>query len=283
MSLSRHLRKALSESNSLRKADDPSAYKKLADEGLLLGHPVKINGKDSRDDNGVKYHTSIKFFNNQKDDPEEIHKIASKLGTHPPHPEATEIEPGTIKSRAGDDIYVIKLKGPHIDKLKEHHKKFSHMGHKENYDFHPHISVSKEQHDRIKASGAKTAHEAGIEFGHAELKRGPKVLQNYGPKKEEKLAASEALVGAKLSKSENLTPSIIKETILTNRSLLEYKKALFLDDSTLANYLQDNPAIKNEILKKHEERVLHHFDDLDLINIALQKGIQEAYKVKRGK
>jgi hypothetical protein len=56
------------------------------------------------------------------------------------------------------------------------------MGHKENYEFHPHISVPKSVHDEIKAKGHKTAHEAGIEFGPAELRRGPKTLQTYHPK-----------------------------------------------------------------------------------------------------
>ena len=36
MSLTKHLRKALQDSNSLAKERDPDAYKKLAQEGLLL-------------------------------------------------------------------------------------------------------------------------------------------------------------------------------------------------------------------------------------------------------
>lgn len=180
----------LCDNNSVNKAEDPQAYAKLANQGLLLGHPVKIKGKDKRTDNGVNYHTTVKFFNPEKDSQDDVHDAASKLEMHPPHPDNTDIETGTIKDRAGNDVHIIKLKGPHADKIKEHHKKFSHMGHKENYEFEPHISVDKDTHDRIKASGAKTAKEAGIEFGHAELKHGKKVLHSYAPKKE-KLAASE--------------------------------------------------------------------------------------------
>jgi len=166
----------------LLKSDNPKAYKDIASQGLLLGYPVKINGSAHRPDNGIKYHSTIKFFNHEKDDPKDVHKIASKMGPHKPHPEEVGITPDKIKSRAGDDIYVIKLHGHHADQIKERHKQFGHMGHKENYEFHPHISVDKQTHDRIKASGAKTAHEAGIEFEHPELKRGPKTMHSYAPK-----------------------------------------------------------------------------------------------------
>lgn len=183
MGLDRHLRKALIE-DSLKKKEDPEAYAKLAREGLLLGHPVKIKGQEKRTDNGIPHHTSIKFFNKESDKPEHAHETASKLDHQTIDPKKVGIEPGKIKSRAGEDIYVIKLHGPHAEKLKEHHNKFSHMGHKENYEYHPHISVSKETHDEIKAAGHKTAHDAGIEFGHAELKRGPHTIHSYGPKVE---------------------------------------------------------------------------------------------------
>jgi hypothetical protein len=182
MSFVKELRKALIENNSLAKAENPQAYAKLAREGLLLGHPVKIKGHEKRTDNGIPYHTSIKFFNKESDKPEHAHEAASKLHMEVPNPKEVGIEPTKIKSREGDDIYAIKLHGPHADKLKEHHKKFSHLGHNENYDYHPHISVSKETHDEIKAKGHKTAHDAGIEFGPAELKRGPKTLETYHPK-----------------------------------------------------------------------------------------------------
>jgi len=182
MSLTKHLRKALSDLNSLQKKEDPEAYKKLAQEGLLLGHPVKIKGHEKRSDNQIPYHASIKFFNKENDKPEDAHETASKLDHQTIDPKKVGIEPTKIKSREGADIYALKLHGPHADKLKEHHSKFSHLGHKENYEFHPHISVSKETHDEIKSKGHKTAHDAGIEFGPAELRRGPKTLQTYHPK-----------------------------------------------------------------------------------------------------
>lgn len=179
---SRGLLKALMENNSVQKAEKPEAYAKLAREGLLLGHPVKIKGHDKRSDNNIPYHSSIKFFNKENDKPEQAHETASKLDMETPNPKEIGIEPSKIKSREGDDIYAIKLHGPHAEKLKEHHKKFSHLGHKENYEYHPHISVPKAVHDEIKAKGYKTAHEAGIEFGPAELRHGPKTLHTYHSK-----------------------------------------------------------------------------------------------------
>ena len=156
--------------------------KNLHKKVCYLRHPVKIKGHEKRSDNGIPYHTSIKFFNKESDKPEHAHEAASSLDHQHIDPKKVGIEPTKIKSREGDDIYVLKLHGPHAEKLKEHHGKFSHMGHKENYEFHPHISVSKETHDEIKSKGHKTAHDAGIEFGPAELRRGPKTLQTYHPK-----------------------------------------------------------------------------------------------------
>lgn len=178
--------------NNFSKAEDPKAYAKLASQGMLLGHPVKIKGQDTRHDNNIPYHTTIKFFDPTKDKHHEVHNIASKLNMNSPNPKEVQIRPHVLKDRLGNDVYAIQLHGPHAEEIKEHHKKFSHMGHKENYEFTPHISVPKSVHDEIKASGARTAHDAGIEFGHAELKQGPKALARYKPKNE-KLAASEDL------------------------------------------------------------------------------------------
>ena len=179
---------------ALKKAEDPEAYKKLASTGFLLAHPVKIKGQEYRPDNGIKYHASIKFFNKENDNPDHAHKTASQLEMHPHNSKETEIEPKVLKDRMGNDVYAIGLKGKHADRLKEHHDKFSHMGHKENYKWGAHISVPKAVHDEIKTAGHKTAHDAGIEFGHAELKRGPKTLHTYHApiKKHETLKKAEA-------------------------------------------------------------------------------------------
>src|ERR1019366_9936503 len=108
-----------------------------------------------------------------KDHPHAIHELAQHLPLNPPDAKNTQIEPGQFKDRFGKDVFVIKLKGNSADKLKEHNAKFNHMGYPTNFVWEPHISVDKDLHDRIKAGNFKTAHEAGISFGTAQLKKGP--------------------------------------------------------------------------------------------------------------
>lgn len=238
MSLYKSLIKALAE-NSLQKGEDPKAYAKLAQTGFILAHPVKIAGKDKRPDNGIDYHSTIKFFDKEGDKESHAHEAASKLEMHPPNPKEVGLEPKVLKDRNGNDVYALGLTGKHADKLKQHHEKFGHMGHKEGYKWGAHISVDKATHDKIRKEGHKTAHDAGIEFGHAELRRGPKTLHVYnsGSEKHTKLAASENIV-SDLNKSEP-----------DRTSKLDLEKINRLSGEYLKRYLEDNPKIK-EFLNK---------------------------------
>jgi 8-oxo-dGTP pyrophosphatase MutT (NUDIX family) len=195
-------------------AENPSQYAKLAQEGLMLGHPVKINGETHRPDNNVQYHSTVKDFDKQKDHPHAVHQLAQHLPLNPPDAKNTQISFDTFKDRMGNDVHVIKLHGNSADKMKEHNGKFSHMGHPSKFEWTPHISVPKDVHDKIKSSGVRTAHEAGIEFGPAELKSGPKTLKTYHhqpdsaePKfpDEGDLTAKIPYEPTKMGKSENLT------------------------------------------------------------------------------
>ena len=174
----------------LLKAENPEAYKKLASTGTMVGFPATVAGNTHRPDIGTKYHSTIKFFNSETDHPREIHQIASGLDMHPPDPHTTGIKPTMFQDRLGNDVYVLTLHGEHADKISEHNAAFSNMGFKTSYKHTPHVSVDKATWEKIKNSGAKTCHDAGISFGHAELVQGDKPLQHYGPK-ETKLAASE--------------------------------------------------------------------------------------------
>lgn len=182
MGLAKHLKKALIDSNSLQKKEDPQAYAKLASTGFILAHPVKINGQEKRHDNGIPYHASVKFFDKESDDQAHAHKAAAGLDHQSIDSKHVGLEPKILKDRNGNDVYAIGLKGSHADKLKEQHNKLSNFGHKENYEWNAHISVPKSVHDDIKSKRHKTAHDAGIEFGHAELRRGPKTIETYHPK-----------------------------------------------------------------------------------------------------
>jgi hypothetical protein len=163
----------------LRKAEDPQAYKASAEKGMMLAYPTTIDGQSHRKDNGMGYHATIKTFEPEKDHPHVIHNLAQHLPLGAPDEKNTQIEPGMFKDKKGNDIYVLKLHGRSADKLKENNAKFSHMGKPQPYEYEAHISVPKAVHDQIKAAGHKTAHEAGIKFGPAELKRGHKTLKTY--------------------------------------------------------------------------------------------------------
>jgi len=160
-------------------SDDPKEYAKRANSGMMLGYPVRIGGQDTRPDNGVGYHSTIKVFNPEKDHPHKVHELAQHLPLNAPDAKNTQIEPTTFKDRNGNDVHVLKLKGNSAEKIKEHNAKFSHMGDPQPYEYNAHISLDKPTWDKIKSSGAQTAHEAGIEFGNAELKRGPKTIKTY--------------------------------------------------------------------------------------------------------
>ena len=116
MKLEKNLREVLNK--TLQKQEDPKSYAKIAENSLLLGHPVSINGKTKREDNGIHYHSTIKFSDKNTDKPEHIHPIASKLDLEAPDSKKVGIEPGKFKDRNNNDVYVLKLKGEHADKLK---------------------------------------------------------------------------------------------------------------------------------------------------------------------
>ena len=185
----------------LHKNEDAEAYKKFASQGADLMFPVRIKNRTHRPDINIPYHATIKLFDTSKDKMKDAHDVASNMSLNPPNAKEVQIEPTTLKGRTGYTIHVLKLHGPHVDNIKEHHKKFAHMGYKENYEYHPHVSVDPETWHHIVKNGFKTAHEAGLEFMPAELHHKDKVIANYKPKvaqewgkdphKEDKLAASE--------------------------------------------------------------------------------------------
>src|SRR6185369_8132094 len=104
----------------LAKGADEQAYKKYAEKGMDLIYPVKIKGQEHRPDIGVPYHASIKIFDTQKDKPEHAHEHAKKMDLLPPNPKEVQIEPTTLESDKGYKMHVLRLHGPHAEKIKEH-------------------------------------------------------------------------------------------------------------------------------------------------------------------
>lgn len=282
---------------SFYKAEDPEGYKKLASKGVMIGFPATVQGKKERPDIGIGYHSTVKFFDPDKDDTKHIHDIASKLPLTPPDPKTTKIEPGVLKDRNGNDVYVIKLHGPHADLIKEHNKKFAHLGPQTNYEFQPHLSVDKQTWDKIVASKATTAHEAGIEFHPAELKQGATKLATY--KKSEDSDAlnykKEGFLNAigKLSKEEgsglvgkyNLREDDVRDTINLHGDLkAKHGKAAVLKGEDLGNYMADNQDLDDAVASKHLERLEHHFGkDPEIVGYAWLNGIGGTYKAKKNK
>ncbi len=193
---------------AMLKAENPEAYKKLAEKGMMIGHSVTIRGQTHRPDIDMPYHATVKLFNPDQDHATAVHDIARTLKFQPPSAEHTAIEPTMFKDRFGNDVYVLKLHGDHANQIKENNAKFSHMGFPSTYEFTPHVSVDRNTWNQIVDSGAKTAAEAGIEFGPAHLKQGDKTIATYRhgtvhkfPQQEKKLAASEKYEGEPLQKS----------------------------------------------------------------------------------
>ena len=210
--------------NTLLKSENPSQYAEQANKGLILLYPVKINGQDSRSDNGILYHSTVKEFDANRDHVHKIHELAKNLPMNPPDAKNTQIETNQFKDRNGSDVYVISLKGNSAEKMKEHHGKFAGMGLPEQRQWEPHISVDKKTWNDIKNSGARTAHEAGIEFGNAELKKGPQTLKTYRhePDTTEPRVPDEGDISAKIdvNKSEEDLEKSLKHIVAGGLAML---------------------------------------------------------------
>jgi hypothetical protein len=63
-----------------------------------------------------------------------------------------------------------------------------------------------------------------------------------------------------------------------NPDLREFQTATLLDGNKLLSYLEDRPTLIETVMKKHEERIEHHFKgNLEAIQFAKKNGILETY------
>lgn len=230
----------------LHKSENPAAYAKLANEGMLLGYPIKINGQTHRPDNNIMYHATLKEFDKTKDHLHQIHNLAQHLPLNPPDAKNTQIKPEQFKDREGNDIYVISLFGNSAEKMKEHAGKFAGMGYKSDRVWNPHVSVDKATHDKIKANGAKTAHEAGISFEPAVLKKGPKTLKTYHHKPD----TTEPVVPDEGDFTAKVNVPVAKSLIKSEHGLHKFSKALSLTGAAFEFYVEDNKELKEALKEK---------------------------------
>lgn len=127
----------------------------------ILMFPVKIKGQHkSEDPNIPDYHVTLKWLGvNKAVDHSKVSELVSKHQLNPP--KITKIEPLTWNSPRGD-IHVLALHGDH-DNLHSAHEELS-ADNKSLHPYTPHITVSKELHDRVKNEGL-TPEQLGIEVG----------------------------------------------------------------------------------------------------------------------
>lgn len=267
----------------LHKNEDAETYKKFAEKGMDLMFPVRMKGVSIRPDIGILYHVTIKLFDAAKDKAEQIHEVASNLSLIPPDPKKVTIEPTTIEGN-GYTAHVLRLRGPEVKEIEEIHKLFAHLGYQEKYEFHPHISVDKETWDLVSNSESKSAHDLGIEFMPAELRHKDKIVASYRPKPARKPGEFEVEEKDKLAASENMVPTMVRETVSLEVDLKKHEKATRLGDIELIRYLQDNPGLREEVMQKYEKRSAFHFGtDAEMLKLCMEKGIRHAYMVKNRK
>lgn len=158
-------------------------YKSIASKSLMLGYPVSIAGQTHRD-NGIHHHMTIKVFEGPDVDHQQVQDTVSKLEMPHIDPKQIKITAHIFKDRTGQPVHSLVLHGSHLDTIKSLHETVNHLGIPHRYAFAPHISVDAHVYDRIKSMNNPTAYDAGIRFGHPELKLGPNTLAQYKAKSE---------------------------------------------------------------------------------------------------
>jgi len=232
-------------------------YKERASKGGDVLWHVTIKGQDELAP-GIPLHMSLKVFPDKKEmDIDDLKKKVEMFGIQPPKPEKLTFETTIFTSeRDGKKYYMLLVHGTDKE-CKEFYESLRHVG--TTYKkFTPHVTIDKGLYDKINEEGLKPSE---VMFGNLCIEAGAGNTVHA------------------FNKSEKL--SIVRETIRLNTDLREHSKINMLNDEFLINYLQDNPSLEREVMKKHEERLKAHFgNDHKLIQIAWEKGLAEAYKTK---
>ena len=250
----------------------------------ILMFPVKINGSHTSEHPDIPpYHVTLKWLGADKPiEHNQVSSLAQKYQLHPP--KIKSVEPLTWPSPRGD-IHVLALHGDH-DNLHEAHNELS-AGNKSLHPYTPHITVSKELHDRVKNENL-TPEQLGIEVGPLEYHIGnqkikefhaaPQVQEQYTqPTKPTKLEASELASKAKqiLKKSEHPIHSNLQ-----NRK--QYRNALRVADQHEELFKYEAPKsrqiqIANEYAAS-KGLTLNHNLPVHKVNIERAKRISNAYE-----
>lgn len=171
------IKKSLSETfNSLIKSDE---YAKKASTGVILLHPVTINGKTHRE-NGIPLHMTVKTFGQSNEvNPAEVEKHLENFSI-PKSIDANKMYfmPHVFSGPNNQVHHVLLVYGApnHIDQIRKGSEKYGQYI----KNFLPHIAIDKEDWEKFNKIGPiLPADKVGIKMHAAELRSGPQVLKRY--------------------------------------------------------------------------------------------------------
>jgi 2'-5' RNA ligase len=230
-------------------------YKERAQKGGdVLWHVTIKDRKELME--GIPLHMSLKVFEDKKDmNLDEIKQKVKEFQIKTPKPEDLTFKTTIFTSeRDGKKYYMLLVEG--TDKsYKDFYESLKHCGtvYKK---FMAHITIDKDLYDQINQEG----------LGPEEIKFNDLTIE-----------AGSGNTIYEFRKSENFL-EVIRETIALNPEFSKYEVATLLNEECLSKYLSDRPGLDEQILKKHEDRIKHHFgDDLEAVNHAFKNGIRETY------
>lgn len=228
--------------------------------GDVLWH-VTIKGRKNLTEN-VPLHMSLKVFEDKKDmNLKDIKSKVKEFNITTPDPKKLKFETTIFTSeRDGKKYFMLKIYG--TDKSYENfYDSLKHCG--TTYkQFMPHVTIDKDLYDQINREGLKPEE---VKFGDLTIEHGAGNTIHEFKKSEDYL-------------------SLVKETILLNSDLEKFSTIICLDSKILSNYLQDSPYLEEQIFKKHEDRIYHHFgESAEAVELAWKHGIDETYNLLRKK
>ena len=235
-----------------------NVYKERAEKGGDILWHVTIKGRKELT-RGIPLHMSLKVFEDKKDmNLKEIKQKVNEFKIRTPDPKKLTFKTTIFTSeRDGKKYYMLLVDGSD-ESYEDFYESLKHCGtvYKK---FMAHITIDKDLYDQINKDGLKSEE---IEFENLAIEAGAGNTV-YEFRKSEKFF------------------SLIKETIALHPDLNKHQAAITLDNKFLSNYLEDRPGLEVQILKKHEDRINHHFgDDKEALEFALKNGIAETYKWK---
>lgn len=196
----------LDEPSDIQKSDLEKASPGEITKSHILMFPVSINGKNKDEEgSGVDYHTTLKVIGSKPaHSHEQIQDVVNRYNLEPP--KDVEIEPHILNSHKGP-VHTLRIKNASKSWAHAHHD-LSEENPSMYKQFVPHITVSKELHDKVKEENL-TAKDIGLKFHPLQYRVGADTVKEFTPipkatesfTKPTKLAASEVAMSDSKIKS----------------------------------------------------------------------------------